>query len=113
MEVSKAAWFVYLVRCQDGSLYCGIAKDLDRRVAEHNSPDKGAKYTRGRRPVQLVYAEEVSSRAQATQREGRIKKMPAAKKKSLIDSVTNKIRENRGHETVPDEPVRKRTKIED
>lgn len=106
-------WFVYLVRCQDATLYCGIAKDLARRVEEHNSTDRGAKYTRGRRPVQLVYAEEVASRAQATQREGRIKKMPAAKKKSLIVSVTNQIRENRGHETVPDNPVRKRTKIED
>ncbi len=110
---SQPAWFVYLVRCHDDTLYCGIATDLDRRVAEHNSADKGAKYTRGRRPVQLVHAEEVASRAQATQREGRIKKMPAAKKKSLIDSVTNQMRENQGHETVPDNPVRKRTKIED
>jgi putative endonuclease len=113
MGGSKTAWFVYLVRCQDATLYCGIAKDLARRLAEHNSADKGAKYTRGRQPVQLVYAEEVSSRAQATQREGRIKKMPAAQKKSLIDSVTNQLRENRGHETVPDNPVQKRAKIED
>ncbi|MFQ6758180.1 MAG: GIY-YIG nuclease family protein [Deltaproteobacteria bacterium] len=84
MEVSKAAWFVYLVRCQDGSLYCGIAKDLDRRVAEHNSSDKGAKYTRGRQPVRLIYAEEAASRAQATQREGTIKRMSRAEKTALI-----------------------------
>ncbi|OGQ85768.1 MAG: endonuclease [Deltaproteobacteria bacterium RIFOXYD12_FULL_56_24] len=80
------AWFVYLVRCRDNTLYCGIAKDLDRRLAEHNSADKGAKYTRGRRPVQLVYAEEVSSRAKATQREGRIKRMTRIQKKVLIQT---------------------------
>lgn len=80
----QPAWFVYLVRCRDATLYCGIAKDLDRRVAEHNSADKGAKYTRGRRPVQLVYAEEIASRAQATQREGRIKRMSRTEKMALI-----------------------------
>lgn len=84
MEDSQTAWFVYLVRCHDATLYCGIAKNLDRRVAEHNSPDKGAKYTRGRRPVHLVYAEEVASRAQATQREGTIKRMSRAEKTALI-----------------------------
>ncbi|OGQ98869.1 MAG: endonuclease [Deltaproteobacteria bacterium RIFOXYD12_FULL_55_16] len=81
---NSSAWFVYLVRCQDGTLYCGIAKDLARRLAEHNSADKGAKYTRGRRPVQLVYAEEVDSRAKATQREGRIKRMTREQKMGLI-----------------------------
>ncbi|HIJ89960.1 MAG: GIY-YIG nuclease family protein [Desulfobulbaceae bacterium] len=84
MEVSKAAWFVYLVRCRDATLYCGIAKNLKKRLAEHNSPDKGAKYTRGRQPVQLVYAEEVSSRAEATQREGRIKRLSRTEKMTLI-----------------------------
>jgi putative endonuclease len=83
---SQPAWFVYLVRCQDATLYCGIAKNLARRVAEHNSADKGAKYTRGRQPVQLVYAEEVASRAQATQREGRIKRMSRAEKMALIQN---------------------------
>ena len=85
----QAAWFVYLVRCRDGSFYCGIAKNLNRRVAEHNSADKGAKYTRGRRPVQLVYTEEVASRAQATQREGRIKRMTRAQKMGLIQDGTS------------------------
>ena len=80
------AWFVYLVRCQDGTFYCGIAKDLARRLTEHNSADKGAKYTRGRRPVQLVYTEEVASRAQATQREGQIKRMSRAQKMGLIQT---------------------------
>lgn len=92
MEGSQSsAWFVYLVRCRDGSLYCGIAKNLEKRLAEHNSPDKGAKYTRGRRPVQLVYAEEVSSRAQATQREGRIKRMTRAEKMTFIETFTARL----------------------
>ena len=92
MEGSQSsAWFVYLVRCRDGSLYCGIAKNLKKRLAEHNSPDKGAKYTRGRRPVQLVYAEEVSSRAQATQREGRIKRMTRAEKMTFIETFTARL----------------------
>lgn len=87
MEVSSSAWFVYLVRCRDATLYCGIAKDLAKRLAEHNSADKGAKYTRGRRPVQLIYAEEVASRAQATQREGRIKRLTRAQKMMLIQNA--------------------------
>jgi len=86
---NPSAWCVYLVRCRDGSLYCGIAKDLARRVAEHNSADKGAKYTRGRRPVQLVHVEKVASRAQATQREGRIKRMTRAEKMALIQDGTS------------------------
>ncbi len=83
------AWFVYVVRCQDGTFYCGIATDLARRLEEHNSADKGAKYTRGRRPVQLIYAEEVASRAQATQREGRIKRMSRTEKMALIQGGTS------------------------
>ncbi|HEX9715121.1 MAG TPA: GIY-YIG nuclease family protein [Desulfurivibrionaceae bacterium] len=89
MADSSSAWFVYLVRCRDGSLYCGIAKDLTRRVEEHNSADKGAKYTRGRRPVQLVYVEEAASRGTATQREGRIKRLSRARKMMLIQDGTS------------------------
>ena len=81
------AWFVYLVRCQDGTFYCGIAKDLARRLAEHNSADKGAKYTRGRQPVELVYTEEANSRAKATLREGQIKRMTRAQKMALAQSA--------------------------
>ncbi|MCX5864709.1 MAG: GIY-YIG nuclease family protein [Deltaproteobacteria bacterium] len=87
---NPTGWFVYLVRCQDTTFYCGIAKDLARRLEEHNSPDKGAKYTRGRRPVELVYAEQAASRAQATQREGEIKRMARAQKMALIQTVTAK-----------------------
>lgn len=84
---NSPAWFVYLVRCQDGTLYCGIATDLARRLEEHNSADKGAKYTRGRRPVELVYTEQTASRATATQREGQIKRMNRTQKKALIQTV--------------------------
>jgi len=88
LPARQPAWFVYLVRCQDDTLYCGIAKDLARRLEEHNSTDKGAKYTRGRRPVDMVYTEEVTSRAKATQREGQIKKMSRAQKMALIQDGT-------------------------
>lgn len=81
------AWFVYLVRCHDDTLYCGIAKNLSRRLAEHNSADKGAKYTRGRQPVQLVYAETSLSRTHATQRESQIKKLSRKEKLVLIQSA--------------------------
>ena len=87
---SPTAWFVYLVRCQDTTFYCGIAKDLDRRLAEHNSADKGAKYTRGRRPVELVFTEQTSSRAKAAQREGQIKRMTRAQKMALIQTTIAK-----------------------
>lgn len=86
-EVSpQSSWFVYLLRCRDDSLYCGITKDLDKRLIEHNSPDKGAKYTRGRQPVQLVYAETLASRAEASKRESRIKRMSRDEKKALLSS---------------------------
>ena len=84
---SPTAWFVYLVRCQDTTFYCGIAKDLNRRLEEHNSTDKGAKYTRGRRPVKLVYTEKAATRTQATQREGQIKRMTRAEKMALIQTA--------------------------
>lgn len=51
------SYFVYIVECNDTSLYTGIAKDLDKRIEEHNTSDKGAKYTKHRRPVKLIYSE--------------------------------------------------------
>jgi putative endonuclease len=78
-------WFVYIVRCSDNSLYTGIAMDVTRRIDEHNKDDKaGAKYTRARRPVKLVYQEEVSSRSEAASREAVIKKLSKLEKESLI-----------------------------
>ncbi|GEM_PF-169068 len=78
------SWIIYIVRCRDGSLYTGITTDLTRRIAEHNSPGGGAKYTRPRRPVTLVYSESTPSRATAAQRENQIKKLSVAGKIRLI-----------------------------
>jgi putative endonuclease len=90
MAVFQDLWCVYLVRCHDGTLYCGIAKDLARRLAEHNSADTGAKYTRGRQPVELVDAEQAACRAKATKREGKIKRMTRAQKMALIKTAIAK-----------------------
>ena len=83
MPSSPDSWYVYMVRCRDNTIYTGIAKDLAKRLAEHNSADRGAKYTRGRRPVVLIYHEEVSCRSAAAQRENRIKRLPRSGKESL------------------------------
>jgi putative endonuclease len=81
---NTSSWFVYIVRCRDGSYYTGITTDLTRRIAEHNSPAGGARYTRSRRPVTLVYWEAVPSRATAAQREYRLKTLTVVGKKRLI-----------------------------
>ena len=83
-----AAWFIYIVRCADDSLYTGITKDILRRVNEHNSDDLlAAKYTRGRRPVELVYQETFDTRSDAASREYEIKKMSRSRKEQLIESA--------------------------
>ena len=80
-----AQWNVYIVRCADGTLYTGIAKDLARRIGEHNGDHgTGASYTRARRPVALVYQEPAMSRAAATRREAEIKQLTRAQKETLI-----------------------------
>ncbi len=79
------SWFVYMVRCADNSLYTGITTDVSRRVEEHNGVgDMGAKYTRVRRPVNVVYQEEVASRSEASKREFAIKKLKKYQKEALI-----------------------------
>ncbi len=86
----RPSWFVYIVRCSDGTYYTGISTDLMRRMAEHNSSAKGAKYTRPRRPVALVYFEAAQSRSTAAQREYRIRKMNPLGKIKLIALYTAK-----------------------
>lgn len=80
------SYYVYIVECCDKTLYTGIATDLQRRVEEHNSSQKGAKYTRYRRPVKLIYKEELEDRSSASKREYTIKKLTRAKKLSLINA---------------------------
>lgn len=78
-------WRVYIVRCADDTLYTGIAVDVERRVAEHNGAGRlGARYTRARRPVVLVYQEPAADRSEAGKREYEIKRMRRADKARLI-----------------------------
>ena len=80
----EGSWSVYILRCADGTLYTGIAPDVEKRLQKHNE-GKGAKYTRGRTPVELVYQEEWPDRAQASRREYQIKQLSRAEKLSFID----------------------------
>ncbi len=75
---------LYILECADGTLYTGITTDVRRRVVEHNTSALGAKYTRGRRPVRLVYAEKFRDRSLASHEEARIKTLSRSVKKSLI-----------------------------
>jgi putative endonuclease len=77
-------WCVYMVSCSDGTLYTGITNNLEKRIDAHNLGNDGARYTRSRRPVKLVYSENVDSKSAAAKLELRIKKLPRSKKKGLI-----------------------------
>ncbi len=79
------AYRVYILKCADETLYTGITTDIMRRVEEHNSSDKGAKYTKLRRPVELVYSEESENRSSASKREYAIKKLSRLEKLELIN----------------------------
>ncbi len=80
-------WHTYIVKCADGTLYTGITTDVDRRVDEHNTSPKSAKYTRSRRPVELVYSQGIGDKATASREEARIKKLSRAKKLELINNL--------------------------
>ena len=86
MIKGKDIWRVYMVRCSDGTLYTGITKDLEKRITAHNSAKNGARYTRSRRPVTLVYSVQVESRSAAAKLEYQLKRMPLSKKNLLIQS---------------------------
>jgi putative endonuclease len=75
--------YVYVLECADGSLYTGYTTDVERRVAEHDAGE-GAKYTRGRTPVELVYVETFDSRSAAMSREHEIKQLSRAEKERLV-----------------------------
>lgn len=82
--MSEALWSVYLLRCGDGTLYCGIATDVAARLAQHQA-GKGAKYTRGRGPLELVFQEFCGDRPKALRRERAIKRLDRAAKLRLCD----------------------------
>ncbi len=77
-------WYVYMVECADGTLYSGVTTDVERRIQEHNDSPKGAKYTRAKRPVTLVYTETCTDRSEATKREYAIKQLSREEKLKLI-----------------------------
>lgn len=81
----SSEWYVYILRCADGSLYTGATNDLAARVRAHND-GKGAKYTRGRLPVVLVYSEPAADRGAAQRRERVIKRLSTAMKRRLLDT---------------------------
>ena len=76
-------WYVYILRCGDGTLYTGITTDVPRRLQMHRS-GRGAKYTRGRQPLELAYTEVCDDHSQALKREWQIKQLPRAEKEKLI-----------------------------
>ena len=78
--------YVYLLRCADDSLYCGWTTDLEGRIAAHNN-GTGAKYTKSRRPVELVYFEEYENRREALSREWHIKRLSRAEKLHLLEKA--------------------------
>ena len=80
------AWYVYILRCGDGTLYTGITDDVPRRLATHRA-GKGAKYTRGRGPLELVWQEEVPDKSAALRREIEIKRLRRAEKERLIKGM--------------------------
>jgi putative endonuclease len=82
--LSQSIYYVYIVKCSDGTLYTGIAKNLKKRIEEHNSSCHGAKYTKSRRPVSLFYFCKVKSRSAALKEECRIKKLSRMEKMNLI-----------------------------
>lgn len=80
-----SSWHVYLLECADGTLYCGVTTDLDRRLAEHNGQAPGgARYTRSRRPVRLAASACFSDRSSACSAEARIKRLPRREKRAAL-----------------------------
>lgn len=81
------AYYAYIVECADKTLYSGITTVLERRIQEHNESPKGAKYTRTRRPVRLLYTEEFATRSEALKREAAFKKLSRKDKEQLVDNT--------------------------
>lgn len=86
MKQEKEIYYTYILQCADGTLYCGYTNDVQRRVKVHGE-GKGARYTRSRLPVRLVYCETFLSKSEAMRREYRIKKLDRSQKLALIGEV--------------------------
>ena len=83
LSVPMHDWYVYIVKCRDGSLYTGIATNVERRIADHLA-NRGAKYLRGRGPLKLVLKKQVGKKGQALKIERLVKRLPRHKKEALI-----------------------------
>ena len=81
-------WFMYVVKCSDNSFYTGITTDITRRLYEHNTTSKGAKYTRSRRPVELIYWIDFKDRSTAAKAEARFKKLSRKEKEVILNLNT-------------------------
>ncbi|MBF0780389.1 MULTISPECIES: GIY-YIG nuclease family protein [unclassified Granulicatella] len=89
--MDKAHYF-YVLKCADNTYYAGYTTDVNRRVHEHNTSEKGAKYTKVRRPVMLIYTEKYDTRSLATKAEARFKKLSRTQKEAfLYDTPTKKF----------------------
>ena len=86
-QSNNTQWKVYILECADNTLYTGITTNIARRVDEHNHSNKGARYTRSRRPVRLAYQENCDSRSAASKREYSIKQLARQEKQQLINQV--------------------------
>lgn len=82
-QFQENVWYVYILECEDGTLYTGVTTDIARRLEEHKNGE-GAKYTRSRGAKRIVYTETCESRSSASRREAEIKKLPRSKKLALI-----------------------------
>ena len=87
-------YFLYIIACADNTLYTGVTTNLERRVLEHNTSKKGAKYTSSRRPVQLVFSKKFKTRSLAQIAEAVMKKLPRAAKLLIIQKYETKCRLN-------------------
>jgi len=88
LALEALAAFVYLLRCADGTLYCGWSTDPERRLRQHQA-GTASRYTRARRPVELVYTREFATRSEAMREEARIKRLAPAEKRRLSDTTAN------------------------
>lgn len=88
VQEDQNGWWVYMLRCADGSLYTGVTTDLQRRLEQHNGERAGgARYTRCRRPVELVWHETGHDRSSAHKREAAVKRLPRQGKLALLDMI--------------------------
>ena len=84
-------YYLYILQCADQTLYTGITTDLDRRLLEHNTSPRAAKYTRARRPVTLVFSKKYRNRSTASKAEARMKKLSREEKQKLIATISKKL----------------------